>query len=243
VSRKRRHQKARFYGQLTFYKQIKIFTIIMKLSTVMLLGASLLTSGSAWMTSPAKRTETRLMSSRRSFFGAIVSSTTIVAGPWIAFANEEEELVESVDQIKDEPILLAEELPVESFAGADEPSIVEVVDKHENQDIIEVSTNDQEEVAIDLDAKIEESIEAVEAMEVVSEPEVVAAKDEETFVATVATVDKTKTFQDLFDERKSIESDEDLEAFRSKLQARITADPSFVEEFESFLDSMTLASV
>lgn len=202
---------------------------MMKLSTGILLLS--LPSTSAWMTViPAARTETRLMDTRRSFFGAIASTTTFVAGPLIAYADDE--------------VAFAE--PSVETAPEQESSVVEVVDdktadEPENDVLVEVSDTKEEqheEVTLALDAKIEDSIGAVEAaVEEVSEE---APKEAEaTFVAMV---DKTKIFQELLDERKSITSDDDMEAFRTKLQERITADSSFVQDFEAFLDDLTSAS-
>lgn len=197
------------------------------------------------MVSPVTRTETRLMGTRRNFFGAMVaSSTTLVTGPWIAYANEEVPVADGAgeDKIKEESFLLAEE---STEASADEPSIVEVVADEssmeaKNENVMEISNDEEpEEVTMEFDAKIQDSIESIDAVEVVAEPDEVA-KTEETFDATV---DKTKMFQELVDERRAIDSDEDMDAFRTKLQARIVADASFVQEFESFLDELTLASV
>jgi hypothetical protein len=224
--------------------------LMMKLATTMLIGTSL-PLANAWMTSPAAthRTETRLMSTRRSFFGAIATSTTtIVAAPWIAYANDEEAEVlaeatteEVVEKEKEEePVLVAEE----SMVKDGEPSAVEVVadeSSAQEPEIMEISTKDEqeEEATMALDAKIEESIETVEAaVEAVSEPD---TEEEPVFVAMVD--NETKMFQDLFEERKAASSDDDMDAFRTKLKGLIAADATFVDAFESFLDNLTLASV
>jgi hypothetical protein len=190
------------------------------------------------------------MSTRRSFFGAIATSTTtIVAAPWIAYANDEEadvlvdekmeEIVETVKE--EEPVLVAEESTVKDG----EPSVVDVVadessSSAQEPEIMEISNKDeQEEATMALDAKIEESIETVEAaVEAVSEPD---TEVEPVFVAMVD--NKTKMFQDLFEERKAASSDDDMDAFRTKLKGLIAADATFVDAFESFLDNLTLASV
>jgi hypothetical protein len=230
--------------------------MMMKLATTMLIGTSL-PSANAWMTSPAatRRTETRLMSTRRSFFGAIATSTTtIIAAPWIAYANDEEAEVladekveEAVESVKEEePVLVAEESAVKD---GEQPSVVELVADESSSssppsaqepEIMEISNEDEQEEAImALDAKIEESIETVEAA-----VEAVSEFDTEVEPAFVAMVDnKTKMFQDLFEERKAASSDDDMDAFRTKLKGLIAADATFVDAFESFLDNLTLASV
>jgi hypothetical protein len=226
--------------------------MMMKLATTMLIGTSL-PLANAWMTSPAAthRTETRLMSTRRSFFNVIATSTaTIVAAPWIVYANDEEvevlaeakmeDVVEKVNE--EEPFLVAEESTVKDG----EPSVVEVVADESSSsaaqepEIMEISNKDeQEEATMALDAKIEESIETVEAA-----AEAVSEFDTEVEPASVAMVDnKTKMFQDLFEERKAASSDDDMDAFRTKLKGLIAADATFVDAFESFLDNLTLASV
>jgi hypothetical protein len=245
--------------------------MIMNLASLFLLSASVPLSN-AWTASPivnpARLSSTRLQmgeeqqqeeTGRRAFFrhvGAIVgSTTTIVAGPWIARANDDlvEQEPSSSSSPKDDVVLIAEEVVAEAppvltaeqvlvadsdtEQKPDEDKVVEVVEPKtatfvENKKAVEDS-------ATALNAKIEESMEE-ESSSSAAAPMIAEAKKEEPSI--VATIDpNNKIFQDLFDERKAVSSDADLDAFCKELRGLIAADSGFADSFEAFLDKMSTA--